>query len=204
MKKKIRNRNALSFTLMTIGIIIIVVVYLLNAASSKVDSAVREYSCDVKSYKLNTEIEISDKATGTVLYTVKGNILKVVEDPLTLYDAEGTKQAYAGDSYAFVGQDTHNIYPVDSQGIKMVGKFELTGDSYDIYFEEEKVAKAEFNAFNTYGSLKDMNGNLIADYTSKPLMNDYVVHVANDKVFSERLLLMIFASYYSDQHADHK
>ena len=203
MKRKIRNRHFNPTIIILVIMLIIVAMVFLSSTRSKVD-AVKEYNCDVKSFNLNTEIKISDKDTGTNLYTVKGNILKIVEDPLTLYDADGIKQAFAGDSYGIINQDTHNIYPVDSQGIKMVGNFNIFGDSYDIYFEEEKVARAEFNAFNTYGTLKDMDGNIIADYTSKPFLNDYEVHVANDKVFSERIMMMIFASYYSDQHADHK
>lgn len=59
-----------------------------------------EYECDVKNLRLSTTIEI-DKENEDFA-KVKGNILKFVTDPLTMYDLNENKTAYADDSYHFI------------------------------------------------------------------------------------------------------
>jgi len=59
-----------------------------------------EYRCDVKNLKMATTIEIYK---GNEKFAkVSGNILTFVTDPLTMYDFEGNKIAYAGDAYHFI------------------------------------------------------------------------------------------------------
>ena len=65
-----------------------------------------EYQCDVKNLRLSTTIEIDKE--GEDFATVKGNIFKFVVDPLTMYDANENKKAYAGDAYHFIAQDSHS------------------------------------------------------------------------------------------------
>ncbi len=48
----------------------------------------------------------------------------------------------------------------------------------------------------------DVEGNLIADYNSKLFFNDFEVRIKENCNLDEKTVLMIFCSYYSDQHAD--
>ena len=201
-------RGSLRFPLFVLIIIVIVFgsIFFIatdspNDDGNATNKTIKVYDCDVKSYKVNTEIAISDKETGKQFYIVKGRVFTFIEDPLTLYDMNGNKQAYADDTYALISQDTHVIV-TDNQCVKMVGNIDVFGNSYDLFFGEEKVAYAEFNGMNTYGTIKNMDGIIIADYSSSLIFNDYVIRVMDDRTFDERVLLMIFASYYSDQHAD--
>lgn len=163
--------------------------------------ASKTFHCDVKSLNLNTKIIVSDDS-GSQLYTVEGNILRFLEDPLTLYGSDDNKLAYASDQYHLINQDSHVIVSNDSEDVELVGNFKLFGDSYDIYIEGQKVAHAKFDSLNTYGTLCDNDGNVIADYKSTIFFNDYTVQVVDNNLFTDQVIIMIFASYYSDQHAD--
>ena len=66
------------------------------------------------------------------------------------------------------------------------------------------VGTVEFNISNTGGSIKDVNGNLIATYSSALFMNDYTVTIYDNDVCSDMSILMIVASYVSDYKADSK
>jgi len=174
--------------------------YLMAHTGNKKDiNAIKSYDCDVKVFKLNTDISIS--SNGEKVYSVSGNILRLLTDPLTLYDADGKVLATAGDEYHIVNQDTHWII-TDSEEIKMVGNFNLLGESYDIYINDEKVAFAKFNNLNTYGTIVDNDGNIMADYSSRLFFKDYSIQITEHNIFSDAATNLIFASYYSDQAAD--
>ena len=133
-----------------------------------------QYDCDVKNFRLSTDIQIS--SNNKKFGSVTGNIFRIVEDPLTMSDASGNKMAYAGD---------------------------LFGQTYDIYNTSgEKIARAEFNYLNTAGEIYDTNGTLIATYGSFVFFNDFTVKISNDSEIDPTTLLMIFCSYYSDQSYD--
>lgn len=160
-----------------------------------------EYQCDVKNLRLSTTIEIDKE--DEYFAKVKGNILRFVTDPLTMYDAEEKKIAYAGDAYHFIAQDSHSIYLDDGLSVEMVGLVNFIGDSYDIYNgDSEKIANVTFNFFNTKGEMYDVNGTLIADFHSKILFKDFDVRISEDCTLDEKTVLMIFCSYYSDRAAD--
>lgn len=160
-----------------------------------------EYQCDVKNLRLSTTIEIDKE--DEYFAKVKGNILRFVTEPLTMYDAEEQKMAYAGDAYHFIAQDAHSIYLDDELSIEMVGLVDFIGDSYDIYNgDSEKIANVTFNLFNTKGEMYDVNGTLIADFHSKVLFKDFDVRISEDCTMDEKTVLMIFCSYYSDRIAD--
>lgn len=194
-----RNRISKGIILV-IAIVVAVNICLMVFTGNKKDiGAVKTFDCDVKILRLNTDIHVS--SDGEQLYNISGNILRILTDPLTLYDTSGNKLAYAGDQYHIITQDTHWII-TDSEAIEMVGNFNFFGDSYDLFIDGEKVAHAKFDFLNTYGTIVDNDGNLMADYTSRLYFKDYAVQATKYNIFSDEALNLIFASYYSDQEAD--
>lgn len=186
-----------------ISVVVIVFILLVGAASGKKShiGPCTEYKCDVKNLRLSTTIEIDKE--DEYFAKVKGNILRFITDPLTMYDAEEQKIAYAGDAYHFIAQDSHSIYMNDGLSVEMVGLVDFIGDSYDIYNANgEKIAAVSFNFFNTKGEMYDVNGTLIADFHSKMLFKDFDVRISEDCTLDEKTVLMIFCSYYSDRAAD--
>lgn len=160
-----------------------------------------EYKCDVKNLSLSTKIEISKE--NETFVKVSGNILRFVTDPLTMYDLSENKIAYADDSYHLVAQDSHVIYVNNQINIEMVGLVDVFGETYEIYnANQEKIAYVTFNMFNTRGEMYDSEDNLIADYNSNLLFNDFNVRISKECKLDEKAILMIFCSYYSDQYAD--
>lgn len=200
MKNKMRLEKS---DIIKISIIVIVIIFCLvmfiTSGIPKDIGAESKYSCDVKSFNLNTAIEVSKD--GDQLYTIKGDIVKLIEDPLTMYDAKGTKIADAGDNYHIINQDSHTLTSSSGESYEVVGDFNFFGDSYQVYQDGKLIATAEFNMWNTYGTLCDVDGNLIADYCSRYCFNDYIIQIKESSI-SDKMILMIFASYYSDQHAD--
>lgn len=160
-----------------------------------------QYNCDVKNFKLSTNIQISSNSKE--LFTVSGNILKFIEDPLTMKDTEGNKIAYAGDDYHLIAQDSHSIIVGNTVTAEMVGLWEVFGDTYDIYNTDgTKIAHANFNSMNTAGELYDADGKLIATYGSFVLYKDFTVKISKECELDPTTVLMIFCSYYSDRSYD--
>jgi len=160
-----------------------------------------KYQCDVKLFHWATTINIDKDSKDFA--TVRGNIFKFVTDPLTMYDLEENKVAYAGDDYHFFAQDSHTIFVDNCFSVEMVGLVSLFGEAYDIYNSSgEKIASVSFGPFDTYGSMYDMEHNLIAEYNSFLFFNDFTVKISENCPIDEKTILMIFCSYYSDQSAD--
>lgn len=167
------------------------------------DAPYVEYDCDVKNLRLSTTIKIAKN--GEHFANVKGDIFAFITDPLTMYDAKDKQVAYAGDAYHFITQDSHTIYVNNEFAIEMVGLFKLFGETYDIYdFEQKKIARVECNVWNTEGQMYDENDTLLAEYTSNYFFNDFKVRISEKCELDERTVLMIFCSYYSDQHVDNQ
>lgn len=192
-----KNANRLK-----IYVIIIVVIIALGIIFS--DSKIgphTKYDCDVKNFRLSTDIEISSE--GEDICKVSGNIFRVVEDPLTMKDEDGSRLAYAGDDYHLISQDSHVIIVDSTVTAEMVGRFDLFGNTYEIYNSDgEKIAKASFNWFDTSGEMHDMDGNLIAEYNSFVLFKDFDVRISEECPIDHTTVLMIFCSYYSDKAYD--
>lgn len=162
-----------------------------------------EYKFDVKNLHLSTTIEI--EKSGEDFAKVKGNVWKFVTDPLTMYDANDNKVAYAGDEYHLMAQDSHTIFVNNNLAAEMVGRINLFGETYDVYnANKEKIARVKINMFNTKGKMYDADGNIIADYRSFPFFNDFNVRVSDDCEIDENVVVMIFSSYYSDHKFDSK
>lgn len=160
----------------------------------------RIYKCDYKSANINTKITTTINGEQIV---ISGNIFKLLTDPLTVKDSEGNILGYAGDIYGFISQDDHGIYINKEFDINMCGNVDLFGESYELKNQNgDTVATVEFNMSNTSGNITDVNGNLIAEYSSIPFMNDYTVTIYDNTVCSDMSILMIVASYVSDYMAD--
>lgn len=186
-------------------IIIIMIIYSITLFSvesaNRVNTNYVEYNCDVKILNLNTKINISKNDKNFA--SVSGNIFKLIEDPLTMYDAAGNKIAYAGDTYHFISQDSHGIYVDNQFKCDMVGKVDFIGESYEIYDNDEKlIAKMELNGANTKGILYDLNNNLLAEFNSGYFYYDFDIKIYDNCTLDHKTVLMLFCSYYSDYSAD--
>lgn len=161
-----------------------------------------EYKFDVKHFlRAATTIEI--EKSGESYAKVQGNIWKFVVDPLTMYDTNGNKLAYAGDEYHLIAQDSHSIFVNDQLAAEMIGRVNLFGETYDIYnSDQQKIARVKVNMFNTKGKLYNADGTVVASYRSFPFCQDFDVRIGEDCEVDEKVVLMIFSSYYSDQKAD--
>lgn len=198
-----KRNHGIKIVLAVFFVIIISLIFTVSGNLNDI-GAEKTIKADVKSIHLNTEINFYDTKTEELLFTAKGNYIRIVTDPLTLYDENGeTKLGYASDEFHLISQDSHVIYTNNGErNLELVGAFQIFGDKYDIYVGENLVARAEFNPFNTYGTIKDVNGNIIADYTSRLMFNDFTIQITNNNLFSDEELALIFASYYSDQKYD--
>lgn len=179
---------------------LIIIALLLSGQKQDINMNYTQYECDVKNFRLSTTIDIYKENEKFV--KVSGDVLRFITDPLTMYDAEGIKTAYADDSYHFISQDSHSIFVNGKMTVEMVGLTSLFGEEYNIYDKSEKVANVKFNAFNTNGEMYDVDGNLIADFNSNYIANDFSVRITEECKLDEKTVLMIFCSYYSDQKAD--
>ena len=184
-----------------ITIAVVTVVAFILSGNSEAKGPHTEYQCDVKSISLSTKIDIDKEGENFV--KVRGNLFRFITDPLTMYDLEDNKIAYAGDAYHFIAQDSHTINVGDTVTVEMVGLVDFFGESYEIYnADEEQVAEVSFNMINTKGEMYDIEGNIIADFYSKLFFNDFTVRIYDDCKKKKKTVLMIFCSYYSDQKAD--
>lgn len=199
MSKKMRRKILLG--ILGLIIVVCVVAFALLLGNSEAKGPYTEYQCDVKSISLSTKIDIDKEGENFV--KVRGNLFRFITDPLTMYDLEDNKIAYAGDAFHFIAQDSHSINVGDTVTAEMVGLVDFLGESYNIYnVDEEQVAEISFNVLNTKGEMYDMEGNIIADFYSKLFFNDFTIRIYEDCQLDENTVLMIFCSYYSDQKAD--
>lgn len=202
MRIRIARRNIVGIVIATVVVLSIVALFIFSGNKKEIGECT-EYKCDVKNLRLATTIEIDKE--GESFVEVRGNIFTFVTDPLTMYNLNGDKIAYAGDAYHFIAQDSHSIYVNGEISVEMVGKVNFLGETYDIHNQDgEKIATVSFDYFNTNGEMHDTDGKLIADFNSKLLFNDFDVRITPDCKLDEKTVLMVFCSYYSDQAADSK
>lgn len=178
-------------------------IVLSSPLAAKVGDDWTKIELDVKLLRLNTEIQIHKD--GSQLGVVKGNILRLITDPLVYYDTNGNKIAYADDSYHFIAQDSHSITVGDKVTAEMVGKFKLLGEEYSIYNDNGNLmANAEFDFLNLNGKITDINGNVIAVYRSTPVLKDFTIYISPNCKIDESTIIMICCSYYSDKSYDER
>ena len=172
-----------------------------NELNSDNNKEIRVYECDYKSLNLNTKITTT---MNNEEITISGNIFRLLTDPLTVKNKDGEIIAYAGDVYGFISQDDHGIYIGEEFDVNMCGNIDLFGETYDLKNENgDIIGDVSFNTFNTYGTIKDIDDNIIAIYNSSYFFNDYTVTIYDNDVCSDLSILMIIGSYVSDYMADH-
>lgn len=198
MKKK---ANRIQFVLVGLVITVIIALFLLSGFKKDIGPC-REYHMDVKVLSLTTNIDVYQEEK--LLYTVSGNLFRIIEDPLTMYTDYGEEVAHAGDAYHFIAQDSHGII-YGARKIDMVGEVQLLGESYSIYDNEgKKIARVYVDPLNTHGTMTDTDGTLLADYTSRFPFYDFDVRVKDDCPFEDEVAIMIFSAYFSDFKYDSK
>lgn len=165
------------------------------------EGVVATYDCNYRVLSLDTQIETTDKDGNPV--TIKGDIFRMFEDPLSMIDKDGNVIVYAGDAYNFVTQNDHGIYVSEEHVYDVIGEFKFLADSYTVNDAEgNKVAYVEFNMWDTVGKMYTADGTLIAQYTSGYFNHDYTVSIFDTNEIDENIVQMIFASYVSDKEAD--
>lgn len=160
----------------------------------------RVYECDVKFSPFQTKI-ITEFNGSEV--TIKGDILKFVEDPLEMVDSDDNVLANADDDFNIINQDDHAIYVNGDLSCIVGGDFTIIANHYTIYDTEyEEIANADFDASDCYGSITSTDGVVWAEYSSGFIFNDYTVRIHEECELSDEVVLMLMASYKSDRIAD--
>ena len=178
-----------------LGIIIVIglsiFIYSLSPAQGE-----KIFSCDGKILSLNTKVVVNDGE-----YIIEGNILRLITDPLKIFDGNGNEIGYAADNYNPISQDDHLIKIGDKE-IIMRGEISIIGEKYTILKDGQEVAYVEYMPWDIKGSIKDIEGNEISQYASVFGMQDFQVSYNTNEVLSEEEVLMIHSSYYSDKNFD--
>jgi uncharacterized protein YxjI len=166
------------------------------------ENARSQYTCNPRVFALTTNVDIED-ANGNHLYNVNGDYFAAIEDNLVMQDMCENIVREMDDEYDFITQNDHTI--LDGNGVlySCQGNVNIIGNSYDVFNnKKEHVGDIEFNTWNTYGALKNMDGEIVAQYNSNLLCADYVVSIFENCEIDDASVLMMFASYYSDIRAD--
>lgn len=176
-------------------------------AYSEVDSGTeatencRVYECDYKTLALNTKI-VTEVDGETV--TIKGNIFRIVTDPLVMVDSDGNVLGEATDTYKFLTNDDHAILIDGQVDVVMSGDFNIIGKTYQLYDKDgNQIGKFERSVMlGLSATIKDIDGNLIAEYSKLSFFNDYTVKIYDNDKMSDKSVLLIMASFVSDDMAD--
>lgn len=177
------------------GVILLVVGFGWGAFHKEI-SGDKIFKCNGVTISLNTKIIVDDGD-----YVVEGNILRLFEDPLELKNKDGKIIGTVGDNYDFITQDDHVVETEEGQ-IIMKGNVSLFGEHYTIVKNGEEVAYADYNMFDTNGTIKDMNDEIFSQYKSFLFMRDFEASFNINEILSEEEVLLIHAAYYSDKVFD--
>lgn len=201
MYKRRSSADGVSTVIALIIVAVMIIIGFASQGSKPSEGVVSTYDCNYRVLSLDTQIETVDKNGNTV--TIKGDIFRIFEDPLSMIDSEGNVLVYAGDAYNFVTQNDHGIYVGDEHVYDVVGEFKLFADSYTVRDAEgNEVAYVKFNMWDTVGKMYTADGTLVAQYNSGYFNHDYTVSIFESNQFDEDVVQMIFASYVSDKEAD--
>ena len=181
-------------------VVFLIAVLMVGCGSVTPKEGDRVFNCDYHCVSFTTKIDVTEDNTENN-YRIQGEFFrKFVEDLIIEKDE---RIFLSKDQYNLISQNDHTIYVDGQKEVEMIGHFAFFGDSYTINSGEREVATAEFNFFNTYGELKDAEGEIIATYHSGLIRKDYVVCVKENCDFDEKVVNLIFASYVSDYQSDH-
>ena len=195
-----KTRTIIAFAASVILIITAVVAALVPISTP--DNAKSKYFCDASVFSITTNVDIKN-ADGNYLYNVNGEFFSTYEDNLVMQDPIGNVIREMSDKYNLVTQNDHTI--LDGNGIlySCQGNLNIVNNSYDVFNnQKEQIGYIEFNAWDTYGTLCNMDGEVMAQYNSNIFCVDYVVSVFENCEIDDDSVLMMFASYYSDMRAD--
>lgn len=168
----------------------------------KPENAKSQYNCNTHPFALTVDIDVAG-ADKDDAYNITGEFFSAYEDNLTMRDQNGDVVREMDDSYNFISQNDHVI--LDGNGIlySCEGNINIMGNSYDIFNnQKEQIGTVEFNAWNTRGEMRNMDGVVVAQYDSNIFCTDYVVSVFENCEIDDASVLMMFASYFSDIRAD--
>lgn len=159
------------------------------------------YDCDYKTlspFKTRITTEVDGETV-----EITGNLIHLFTDPLTMKDSNGNIIGDASDKYCLFTNDDHVISLDGKVEAVMTGDFNIVGKSYQIYNASgEQIGAFKRSLLGYSGTITDMNGNLIAKYGKYPFMNDYSVTVYKNDKLSDKAILLITASFVSDDRAD--
>ena len=165
-------------------------------------NAKSQYYCDARAISIPLDVDVKTMSDET-LYNIKGEWFCTFEDNLTMKDSEGNIVREMKDDYNFITQNDHAIVNNDGTLYVMEGKFKFFGDSYKIYnSDKEQVATLECNWAMTSCELRDMQGNLMAEYSTHIFRKDYIISIYDGCTIDEESVLLLFASAESDNRAD--
>lgn len=178
-------------------------VYANEETSTEAVENCKTYKCDYKTLAFNTKI-VTEMDGKTI--TIKGNIFKDVTDPLVMVDSDGNVLGEATDTYRLFTNDDHAILIDGKVDVIMTGDFNIIGKTYKLYdIDGNQIGKFERSAIlGISATITDIDGNIIADFSRSPLCNDYTVKIYNNEKMSDKSILLIMASFVSDDKADSK
>jgi uncharacterized protein YxjI len=194
------KKNQISL-IVTVSILLFMIVSIMMPINTP--ESVREtYFCNVHPLALTLDIDVENN-DGDILYNVNGEFFSTYEDNLVMQDVDGNVVREMDDRYNFINQNDHAI--LDGNGIlySCAGNFDVFANSYRLYDNgKQQVGTMEFNHWNTRGVIKNMDGEVIAQYDSNLWMADYMVSIFDNCEIDSDTVLMMFASCVSDIRAD--
>lgn len=185
-----------------LAIVAIIVAIVFSAKIYTPNDAKSQYFCDRKLFSFDMRVSVEDMS-GNHKYTIDGEVLAAYEDDLAMTNSNGDVVRNTNDQFNFISQNQHDIYNGDELLYVCDGKIKWFADSYDVFDKDSnKIAHVDFNMWDTRGTMKDMDGNVIARYNSSMFRKDYIVSIYDGCQIDDESVLMIFASYVSDVRSD--
>ena len=165
--------------------------YAQSVVASNVYNTEREYTCDYSEKKKITTVHIDDQT-----FTISGQVYKNNKGKLTMTSDNNAVIAYVDDvdgGYALiVNGNTEAI---------IKGGFNADTDKYTYYLYNEIgdcIGKAEYDNGATLGTLYNAEGNGITIFSSTSSSNTYHLKVYDNKVCSDKAIIMINAIFISE------
>lgn len=159
------------------------------------------YYCSVKPLSLGTHIIVAKN--DNIVCKIDGGDIAYRENPLIMTDILDNVIAYSDDTYMGNLQRDHYININDEIQFNLIGGKTIKGYEYILKDNfNNDIAYAAFNFGNTYGSIIDNTGTIIAEYYSDALQLDYIIYIYENCEIDNNTILLLCASYYSDQNFD--
>lgn len=165
--------------------------YAQSVIASNIYDTEREYTCDYSEKTKTTKIIIDDQK-----FVISGQVYKNNKGKLTMTSDNNSIIAYVDDvdgGYALiVNGNTEAI---------IKGGFNSDTDKYTYYLYNEIgdcIGKAEYNNDATLGTLYNAEGNGITIFSSIKSSNTYHLKVYDNKVCSDKSIIMINAIFISE------